>query len=226
MRRAQHAGSTAAAAAGASGSSSGQEEAWGDGLYACPAFKANGGVLSISNFFSQVDFSAVVADCEALAKRAQPERNSLAKGRMIAAVPQGGTIAGAVLSEAVCTRVGRKVGRQLLAGDYPVELRIYRPGSYMEWHVDDVMYSEPQYEMIYTVTNTTDSLTQWIDASGATVSHWPEPNSLICVRAGGALHQVTRVGRGERIIIKFILTPTLEKGAMFHEYLTTLNPFA
>jgi hypothetical protein len=47
----------------------------------------------------------------------------------------------------------------------------------------------------------------------------------MCVKAGGALHQVTCVGRGERIIIKFILTPTLEKGAMFHEYLTTLNPF-
>eukprot|EP00955_Chlamydomonas_euryale_P102580 365429-Chlamydomonas_euryale.AAC.7 len=30
---------------------------------------------------------------------------------------------------------------------------------------------------------------------------------------------------GERAIIKFILTPTLEKSAMYHEYLTTLNPF-
>jgi hypothetical protein len=109
----------------------------------------------MSSFFSPAEFNAVASDCEALAKRAQPERNSLAQGRMIAAVPQGGTTACAVLSQAVCSRVGRKVGRSLLAGDYPVELRIYRPGSCMDWHVDDVMYREPQYEMIYTVSNTT-----------------------------------------------------------------------
>jgi len=101
-----------------------------------------------------------------------------------------------------------------------MELRVYRPGSYMDWHVDEVMYREPQFEAIFTVENSTDSETQWKEPGNQSlVSRWAEPNSLIVLRAGGPLHQVTRATKGRRVILKFLLTPTLEKNEVFDQNL-------
>ena len=87
----------------------------------------------------------------------------------------------------------------------PVEYRYYGVGGMMDWHRDTQLYDVPQYEMVYTVDNTSDSETQWIDESrGELRSLRTEPNSLVIVRAGGVLHRVTPVGRGGRSIIKFV----------------------
>jgi diaminopimelate decarboxylase len=53
--------------------------------------------------------------------------------------------------------------------------------------------------MILTLENSSDSFTEWVDASGQTVSIWAEPNSLIVVKAGAALHQVTRIKKGTNV---------------------------
>ena len=36
----------------------------------------------------------------------------------------------------------------------------------MDWHQDVALYVEPQYELVFTLENTSDSQTQWQDADG------------------------------------------------------------
>lgn len=171
------------------------------------------------NFFSASEHQRLLQVSKPLMKKLRPEKNTLAKGRTGAILPADSSVTGMLLSEDVCVRVGRKVGADLLPGSYPVELRAYPVGSYMDWHADEVMYREPQFEMIYTLINTSDSETQWKDGDGSVISQWAEPNSLIVVQAGGPLHQVTRITRGQRFILKGVLTPTLETNEVFHQNL-------
>mmetsp|Transcript_27439 Transcript_27439/g.71210 ORF Transcript_27439/g.71210 Transcript_27439/m.71210 type:complete len:272 (+) Transcript_27439:71-886(+) len=190
-------------------------------VFPCDEFKRNAGVLYWPSFLAREEFELVAAECEPLLGRTKPERNTLAKGRRGMYLPAESMTAALLLGEGTRERVGRKVGHlALLAGDYPVELRLYPVSSYMDWHVDELMYTEPQYEMILTLENSTDSFTQWVDANGQTVSTWAEPNSLIVVKAGAALHQVTRVKKGRRAILKFILTPTLDRTQAFEDNLS------
>lgn len=85
----------------------------------------------------------------------------------------------------------------------PVEYRQYPIGSQgMVWHRDTCLVGR-QYECVYTVTNTSDSLTLYKDMFGRIHSVRTEPNSLIVVQAGGAEHAVTPVTIGERSIVKF-----------------------
>lgn len=88
--------------------------------------------------------------------------------------------------------------------DIPIEYRMYYKGGMMDWHRDTQLYNVPQYEIVYTVDNTSDSETQWIDSkTGKLHSIRSEPNSAFVVRAQGVLHRVTPVNKGERRIIKF-----------------------
>jgi hypothetical protein len=98
-------------------------------------------VLYWPNFFSEKEFSGIAGECSGWIHRTKPERNTLAKGRRGLYLPADcDETASAVLSERVRERVGRKVGATLLPGDYPIELRLYPIGAYMDWHVDEVMY--------------------------------------------------------------------------------------
>jgi len=75
----------------------------------------------------------------------------------------------------------------------------------MEWHRDEAMYAAPQLELVYTLENTSDSTTEWMDASGRVRSAWAAPNSLIVVRAEAALHRVRAVRNGgSREIVKAV----------------------
>jgi len=85
----------------------------------------------------------------------------------------------------------------------PIEYRKYPVGSRgMAWHRDTCLVG-CQYECVYTLTNTSDSQTQYKDLFGRVHSVRTEPNSLIVVRAGGVEHAVTPVTVGERTILKF-----------------------
>ena len=90
--------------------------------------------------------------------------------------------------------------------DFPVELRRYPVGSSMGWHKDEVLYEEPQLEVVLTLENTSDSQTRWERADGSVRGAWLPPNSLLLVKAEGATHGVTTVRRGDRLIAKFVLT--------------------
>ena len=110
------------------------------------------------------------------------------------------------------------------SSDFPIEHRIYPKGSPgMEWHSDLLMYQKPQYEAIYTIRNTSNSLTEWIDERGKKHSKWTEPNSILIVKANGYRHHVLPVETGEREIMKLIYTQTKEINNNYTEELERFN---
>ena len=63
------------------------------------------------------------------------------------------------------------------------------------------MYQEPQYELIYTLENTSDSYTEFQDRAGKIHSIWAQPNSLLIIRFVFAflVPDVRCDGRGLRV---------------------------
>jgi hypothetical protein len=100
--------------------------------------------------------------------------------------------------------IGRNVEPLL---DVPMEHRYYTKSKGMKWHKDTLLSDPPQYEIVYTVANTSDSHTEYIDHWGRTHRVWTEPNSIMIVRANGYIHQVTPVNKGSRSILKIAYTP-------------------
>ena len=100
------------------------------------------------------------------------------------------------------------INNKIYESEFPPEYRIYpsnTPG--MHWHSDLLLYDKPQYEIILTLSNDSNSLTEWIDNNGALHSLWTEPNSILVVKANGYKHHVTPItNNGTRSIIKYILT--------------------
>ena len=92
-------------------------------------------------------------------------------------------------SDATTKRINRIAGfpsPPLITSEYPMELRVYRVGAGMDWHVDDCLFDRPQCEVVLVLENTSDSFTEFIDADGVLHSEWTPPNSALLVRAGGA----------------------------------------
>ena len=48
-----------------------------------------------------------------------------------------------------------------LSVDVPVEYRVYGMGGHMNWHSDTQLYVPEQYELIYTIDNTSDMTFKW-----------------------------------------------------------------
>lgn len=86
----------------------------------------------------------------------------------------------------------------------PIEYRKYIVGAKMDWHIDtQILDDQPQYECVITISNTSDSLTQMKVKTGIKTLKTKE-NSLLVVRANGVSHQVTKVNKGVRTIIKMV----------------------
>lgn len=90
-----------------------------------------------------------------------------------------------------------------LSKNFPIELRKYTKGCFMSSHKDTQIYKLPQYECVFTISNTTDSVTKIEGLDISTI-----PNSILIVKAEGVPHEVTKVGSGERNFLKFIFTET------------------
>jgi hypothetical protein len=92
------------------------------------------------------------------------------------------------------------------SNNLPIEFRIYEKGGKMDWHrdyVDKVVKNCPQIEIVFTLENTSDSKTVWID-DNTNIKHdiITENNSIIITQGNGAYHMVTPVFVGYRSIIK------------------------
>lgn len=192
------------------------------------AFERAGGVLYVRNFFDAETSARVRTECERLRSGVTLEHRACAKQRLGMMVPNDNFVHEAFVSKSVADRLRALLlgesatSGELIAGDVPVEYRVYPVGGSMDWHKDVALYTLPQFEIVYTVTNTSDSTTEWEDErTGTRYGGWTEPNSVIIVRADGAPHRVTAVSKGERSIIKFVLTQTLEKTDDFFENLLT-----
>jgi hypothetical protein len=100
---------------------------------------------------------------------------------------------------------------------------VYPEGAAMDWHQDVALYVEPQYELVFTLENTSDSQTQWQDGDGHRRGGWTEPNSIIMVKAESVVHRVTPINTGERSIVKFVYTTTLDKTEEYYDNLLTYS---
>ena len=98
------------------------------------------------------------------------------------------------------------VPRFKVSREIPAEYRVYPTGSTgMDWHSDQkVLAGRCYYEAILTVDNDSDSLFQYKNFLGQTVSVSCPPGRLVLVRPNGPTHRVTPVTVGSREIIKFI----------------------
>ncbi len=105
-------------------------------------------------------------------------------------------------------KISELVGKNVYKSYIPTEYRLYNKSQGMNWHSDVLLYEIPQYECVYTLSNDSDSTTDYIDHWGFHHKVWTKPNSLMIVRADGYLHGVNPVNKGKREIVKLIYTPT------------------
>ncbi|CAM9408449.1 unnamed protein product [Choristocarpus tenellus] len=184
-------------------------------------FEDNAGFIYLPHFLYFEEALAIIQEAPELIGGATKELDSIAQGRLIASVPEGSITSRVFKGEKLLAEVGSIGGEEeMFPSALPVELRVYPRGSSMGWHSDDVLYARPQYELIYTLENTSDSLTEWKDLTGKCHSVSTEPNSLLVVRAGGPRpHRVTRVNQGRRSVIKAAVTPTEEASPGLKEHL-------
>ena len=168
---------------------------------------ARDGLCVVEDFFDEETFAA----CQRSARRQRelkPETlESVAVGRLGCFLEPRDPVVVALSRPESVERLRRICGDERLEpADFPVELRRYPVGSSMGWHKDEVLYDEPQLEVVLTLENTSDSQTRWERADGSVRGAWLPPNSLLLVKAEGATHGVTTVRRGDRLIAKFVLT--------------------
>jgi len=105
-------------------------------------------------------------------------------------------------------KISELIGKNVYKSDIPTEYRLYDKSQGMNWHSDILLYEIPQYECVYTLSNDSDSTTDYIDHWKIRHKVWTKPNSLMIVRADGYLHGVNPVNKGKREIVKLIYTPT------------------
>lgn len=171
-------------------------------------------VTYIEDYFSCEDFDMIQKETEKFKNLLGPERSQCAHNRLGCHVPGDSPVISLLNSI--------YLGEGVFPSDVPVEYRVYREGSSMDWHSDTPLYTDPQYELVFTVDNTTDSYTEWSDGF-RTHRIYTKPNSILIIRAKGARHRVSPVSWGERSILKFVYTTTLKKTPEYEENLTNYN---
>ena len=166
------------------------------------------GVIFVPRFLPEADLAAVQADCRSLRGGMKAEKGSIAVKRLRRCVDRRSETHRRLTSPATIQRVAALLGCPMTPSQHPIELRSYRAGSGMNWHRDDQLYADPQCELVLCLDNTSDSRTEWIDASGEHRAEWTPPGSALLIRAGssGAAHRVIPLKRGERTILKMVWT--------------------
>ena len=186
---------------------------------------ARDGLCVVEDFFDDATFAA----CQRSARRQRelkPETlESVAVGRLGCFLEPRDPVCVALSRPESVERLRRICGDDRLEpADFPVELRRYPVGSSMGWHKDEVLYEEPQLEVVLTLENTSDSQTRWERADGSVRGAWLPPNSLLLVKAEGATHGVTTVRRGDRLIAKFVLTASPIKLQAWYDNILSYQP--
>jgi len=174
------------------------------------------GLRYIEDFFPEEVYLQIRNECLKLKKKLKEEKNSIAVGRIGTTLSEDHPISQICNSNMTIQKL--KLPPNVIPSDTPVEYRLYPKGGQMDWHKDTVLYTKPQYEMVYTVNNTSDSKTLWYDSkSGQVNSVSTKPNSMIVVKADDIQHAVSEVTTGERGILKFAYTDTLEKTSDYYK---------
>ena len=199
------------------------------------AFELSGGFLYVRNFFEKEDFEKIARACDDLRKHLKEEKRVCANSRLGVMVPEEDVVhqmccsefAAEKLRELVLSdeeKLDAKKRNALKPSDVPVEYRIYPFGGSMDWHRDVALYTEPQFEIVCTIHNSSDSRTEWKDVdTGRRRGIRSEPNSVLIVQADSVVHRVTPITKGERSIVKFAYSTTNEKTVDYYDNLLTYN---
>ena len=199
------------------------------------AFELAGGFLYVRNFFEKEDFEKIARACDDLRKHLKEEKRVCANSRLGVMVPEEDVVhqmccsefAAEKLRELVLSGEERRDAKKrhaLKPSDVPVEYRIYPFGGSMDWHRDVALYTEPQFEIVCTIHNSSDSRTEWKDVdTGRRRGIRSEPNSVLIVQADSVVHRVTPITKGERSIVKFAYSTTNEKTVDYYDNLLTYN---
>lgn len=199
------------------------------------AFELAGGFLYVRNFFEKEDFEKIARACDDLRKHLKEEKRVCANSRLGVMVPEEDVVHQMCCSEFAAEKLralvlsdeekrDAKKRHALKPSDVPVEYRIYPFGGSMDWHRDVALYTEPQFEIVCTIHNSSDSRTEWKDVdTGRRRGIRSEPNSVLIVQADSVVHRVTPITKGERSIVKFAYSTTNEKTVDYYDNLLTYN---
>ena len=199
------------------------------------AFELAGGFLYVRNFFEKEDFEKIARACDDLRKHLKEEKRVCANSRLGVMVPEEDVVHQMCCSEFAAEKLralvlsdeeklDAKKRNALKPSDVPVEYRIYPFGGSMDWHRDVALYTEPQFEIVCTIHNSSDSRTEWKDVdTGRRRGIRSEPNSVLIVQADSVVHRVTPITKGERSIVKFAYSTTNEKTVDYYDNLLTYN---
>ena len=148
------------------------------------------GFAYIPDLLPEACFQEVVQEYHSLRDRLADEGPGVAKGRRAIACSEGTAWR---LFQAHWLRLRLQTRAMLpfypFASTCPMEYREYRQGSSMLWHKDTVLTEPPQLELVYTLENTSDSVTRWA-ATHLDVLHqnaqevWTAPNSALLLQVG------------------------------------------
>ena len=112
-------------------------------------------------------------------------------------------------SKKMINKINKIINNKIMKSDFPIEYRIYPTGSKgMHCHKDALLYDKPQYEVVFTIENESDSYTNWYSFLGFNNKIYTKPNSAIIVKAQENTHCVSPVNNGYRKILKLIYTQT------------------
>ena len=126
-------------------------------------------------------------------------------------------------SEKYINKIKEIINEDIKKSDFPIEFRVYPTGSEgMKCHKDTLLYEKPQYEMVYTIENESDSYTNWYSYLGWNNKIYSESNSLIIVKANENIHCVSPVREGFKSFLKLIYTQTDKYNK---NYLREMNRF-
>ena len=106
---------------------------------------ARGGLLYVRNFFEPETYERVAKECSKLGESVTAENRACARHRLGVMVPMDNFVHEACVASSVAERLGTLLlGEEndgdLVAGDVPVEFRIYPVGGSMDWHKDVALY--------------------------------------------------------------------------------------
>jgi len=154
-------------------------------------------------------FYEITQHCNLLDDSLLNENLDIAPNRLFTPIGKGHALNSFFCSRECISKIERVLslprGSLRRAHDIPIEYRVYGVGSYMHWHKDTWVPGDrirPQLEIVFTVKNTSDSKTRWIDVDGTQKDIWTPPNSILITQAHGVRHAVHKTTRGERSIVK------------------------
>jgi hypothetical protein len=163
-------------------------------------------VYFFRNVLSQEDYNIILEECNMLKSHLKQEYSEFVKRKTIV-VDKNSYLNTIFFGNKFLNYIHKILGfRVKPSSNLPIEFRIYEKGGKMDWHrdyVDKVVKNCPQIEIVFTLENTSDSKTLWIDDdTNKKYEIITQNNSIIITQGNGAYHMVTPVTTGHRSIVK------------------------